>query len=769
MANVRKDLLDTLETRLVEPRRVALFGHRAVGKTTLLAMLYRQASTGQIPGVRLAAADPSTAEYLADRISQIEAGESPAGTLAETTLRLQLYQGQSRLDLMIKDYQGENVTLGSDAPIQEFFADCDAVLLCLDAEAAQNSTHARRRQQEVEALLERCQDRAVDGHVPPFALLVTRFDRVSQPETPTETQLVQLVEARFGMTRHALEQQSPGAAMFALSSYGPGSPENGRPPSELRPTGLAAPLTWLAEQLEQIDTQRLNRLFSLAPSEPARLGRCLLAFERRYPSSPAIHPLKHQLDSLQRRHWLLRGTCTALAAGVALAGLAGYDAWGYHATLKYEQSGQPATSVETQWNSLVAQHPTLPVFFPEKARLALKHRDQWQVRAATLRISAGSTDPTLPQQIQRIKEQAPDLAPEIARAEQAQQEATWKSLQVADVLAVEEPATHLAGVRRFLREFPDTPHKAAAVALAEQLEMTIAKREATDDRAAIDRLNRTMSLPGVSWRDLIEETRQLLNERPNSPYRAEIEELLEAGITRLDEAEIERARQFSRTNPANYTARREKYTDYLRAHGQDGKFVTEARQAIQALDRERDLTLYRQAYEHQVTHPDDVPAIAGLLRGYLETSPSGEFAAAAQQYLHWWERISTEDSYRVTLKRGRVEPGAGKLLAGAGPDLSVTITVAGVEYGPSPVIRDTRTPIWEYSFPSPVRWKYGDPVTIKIQDHDWNDTNVFTFTTSPGDKLAMRLLSGTVRPVKGGKTELRFRSDFQEPALPRPE
>jgi len=99
----------------------------------------------------------------------------------------------------------------------------------------------------------------------------------------------------------------------------------------------------------------------------------------------------------------------------------------------------------------------------------------------------------------------------------------------------------------------------------------------------------------------------------------------------------------------------------------------------------------------------------------------------------------------------------------------VTITVAGVEYGPSPVIRDTRTPIWEYTFPKPVRWKYGDPVTITIRDHDWTDSTLFTFTTSPGDKLAMRLLSGTVRPLKGGKTELLFRSDFQEPTLPRPE
>src|SRR3954470_5963203 len=93
MLDRRQAKLDTLERRLTGPKRVALFGHRAVGKTTLLAMFYREASTGRVPGVRLAAADAPSAESLAEKIGQIEAGESPAGTLAETELKLRLYHG----------------------------------------------------------------------------------------------------------------------------------------------------------------------------------------------------------------------------------------------------------------------------------------------------------------------------------------------------------------------------------------------------------------------------------------------------------------------------------------------------------------------------------------------------------------------------------------------------------------------------------------------------------------------------------------------------
>src|SRR5215217_2370593 len=191
MPNRRKTHLDALERRLTGPKRIGLFGHRNVGKTTLLAMFYRQASTGQVPGLRLAAADPASAEYLAAKIAQIESGEPPAGTLAETELRLRLYHGAARFDLIVKDYQGEHVTLGSDEPIQEFFADCDAVLLCLDPEGSANPADRRRRQQEVENLFERYLDRSDDGTTGrPVALMLTKFDRVlahAQAASSTET------------------------------------------------------------------------------------------------------------------------------------------------------------------------------------------------------------------------------------------------------------------------------------------------------------------------------------------------------------------------------------------------------------------------------------------------------------------------------------------------------------------------------------------------------------------------------------------------------
>src|SRR6185312_10925058 len=228
MATSRTTQLDDLEERLTGAKRIALFGHRNVGKTTLLAMFYRQASTGQVPGLRLAAGDASSAEYLAEKIAQIESGEPPAGTLAETELRLRLYHGPARFDLIVKDYQGEHVTLGSDEPIQEFFAGCDAVFLCLDPEGSSSPVERRRRQQEVENLLERYIERSEDARADrPVALLLTKFDRVlaraeseadAAPAGDTsddgvssipEPLVERVVDAHYGMTQHALAAHAP--------------------------------------------------------------------------------------------------------------------------------------------------------------------------------------------------------------------------------------------------------------------------------------------------------------------------------------------------------------------------------------------------------------------------------------------------------------------------------------------------------------------------------------------------------------------------------
>jgi GTPase SAR1 family protein len=148
------EALTTLAERMCRPQRIGIFGHRGVGKTTLATLLYREGVSGRIPGVRLAAADARTADYLSDKLLQLESGQPLPGTLAETDLRFHLYRQGGRIQLLLKDYQGEHVELGRSESIRDFLRDCDAIWLCLDAGITDTDELRLRRQQEIEQIVE---------------------------------------------------------------------------------------------------------------------------------------------------------------------------------------------------------------------------------------------------------------------------------------------------------------------------------------------------------------------------------------------------------------------------------------------------------------------------------------------------------------------------------------------------------------------------------------------------------------------------------------
>ncbi|MGC8644118.1 MAG: TRAFAC clade GTPase domain-containing protein [Isosphaeraceae bacterium] len=792
MSDRRTTRLDALEARLTGPKRIALFGHRNVGKTTLLAVFYRQASGGQVPGVRLAAADARGAEYLADKIAQIESGEPMSGTLAETELNLRLYHGPARFELVVRDYQGEHVTLGADEPIQEFFAGCDAVLFCLDPESSPNPADRRRRQQEIENLLERYIERSDDLSTDrPVALLLTKFDRVISratedgeesitvrgqidPRPGFEGPLVErIVDERYGMTRHALRQHAPDGAIFAVSSFGPGSKGN-RPPTVLHPWGLEGPLSWLAERLEERDRAQMEGLWDLAPSDLPRLKRCVAAYERRYPRSNGSVEYRLRLQALERKRKRRRLGKTVLAAAVLLAGVAGYDYLGFHLASAYERDNPPPL-VARHWSDFVAGHPSLPLFFPSLARQARLKEAEWTVKAARSQLESRAPVADLGARLEGIKEQAPQLAPAIRGVEEAceqvRHEERWKEVHAAalSLTAIDHPEQPLAQLDAFLREFPETSHRTEVLALACTLKTELASRHAAAERKIIDDLFRSGSLPGASLADLIDKARQFLADHPESTLRNEVQARLDEYLRRQDERDIDRARDYSRRHPASFAARIERFQDYLKNHQAGGRYISEAIEARDRILREWDVHTYRQVYDHSLAHSDDVAEIARRFRDYLRDHPDGRFASDARSYLTWWDKISVPGEYRVTLRRGEVEPSVGKYFSGGAPDLGVVLEVAGVVYGPSSVIRDSHKPIWDYTFPKPITWKLGDPITIRIIDYDWSASEVYTLNSSQGDPLAMRLLSGTIRPAKGGKTTLVFSSDFAIPVLSRPE
>jgi hypothetical protein len=781
----RASRIDVLEARLTGPKRVALFGHRNVGKTTLLAMLYREASNGRVAGMRMAAADPRTAEYLAEKIAQIESGEPMAGSLAETELSLRLYHGPSRFELIVKDYQGEDVTLGSDQPIKQFFADCDAVLLCLDPEGSADPIERRRRQQEVEHLLEGYIDRSEDGKVGrPVALLLTKFDRVlaglhAASESATESgiprELVErLLNERYGMTRHALAAHAPDGAVFAVSSFGTGALGN-RPPLELHPLGLEGPLGWVAEQLEASDRADMELLWKLGPGEVHRLKRCLAVYEKRYPRSNRSFEFRDRFKKLERKRGWRRNFRFAAALVVAVGGLAGWDVLAFERARSFEKGGEAPPAVARRWAEMLEWHPSLPIFWPSLGREARRKRDEWQVKAAGVQVANGTAPADLDARLGQLKDQAPHLRPAINAVEAAQamtrHDERWKAVQaeVLSLAALDDPAAPLKAIDAFLREFPQTSRRADALALARSLKDDLAKRQGAVDRQFVEDLVRSENLPTVSLSDQIERAQKFLADHPQSAVREQVNSRLEMYLQRLDEHDIDQARDFSRQNPTRFASRIEQFQNYLKSHQAGGRFVSEAMEAKDRILREWDVYAYRQAYDHAQAHPEDVAQVAQRMRDYLRDHPDGRYAADALRYQEWWDKISVPGQYHVTLRRGEVEKKVGKYFSGGAPDLGVVVEVAGAVYGPSTIIRNSHRPVWDYTFPQPITWKLGDPVTVRIIDYDWSASEVYVLHSKQGDPLAMRLLAGTITPTKGGKTTLVFASDFTMPVMSPPE
>ena len=113
----------------------------------------------------------------------------------------------------------------------------------------------------------------------------------------------------------------------------------------------------------------------------------------------------------------------------------------------------------------------------------------------------------------------------------------------------DEPEKPLAAVRQFLRDFPESPRRDEALALLKTFQGQAASRQASIERRAVDDLIRSEGLPDADFRDLIDRSQQFLAEHPQSQWRGEVERRIDDYARKLDDADIDRARQYSQAIP----------------------------------------------------------------------------------------------------------------------------------------------------------------------------------------------------------------------------
>jgi len=781
-----------LAERLCQPQRVGLFGRRGVGKTTFLTMLYREAVGGRLPQLRLAAADARTANYLSDKILQVESGQPLPATLGETELHFHLYHKERRFDLLVRDYQGEHVALGRQEPIRAFLRDCDAVWLCLDVSLAATPEQCLRAQQEAEQMVEDyLGEEATDAPPRPMGLVLTKTDLLDGDPAANGTAITALVQNQFGMARHAIQSHSPQRALLPISSLG-GSLN--RPPDsvparsasegtshpdsvparsasegtshpdsvparsasegtshpdsvparsasegtsqpdapardnaiQLKPSGLAGPLAWLADALQVQDEARLRQLWRLAPNGAGLLQRCVACLERRYPHSAVVAEHRRRLSELRRKQIRHQFVVVGSILAALMLSLWAYDAWG-HARTRHLADADNANlrAVRGLWQSYQFWHPTRHLFRPAAA----------QAERGMLH----------------------DLDERIREQERGEKLAEIKR-QAADGEA--DPETVWQEFRRFQEEYPeynlDETMQAFGTGL-QQRRQAERERRAREGLGELTRLETRSGLP-----ELLQKAERLLQEHAGTSQVPEIRRRLEFYLRRLDERDIETARAYSARQPFNFHSRREHFLRYLEHHPA-GAFVKEATTALPAIDIEWDRHDFRAVRDLFQSKPGELKELETRCRSYLTAHPTGRFREDAVRLLRWSEKVAGAGEYKVVLKNGAVDSAKGATVS-RGMNLSVELEVNGVIYGPSPKAPRGAEATWDYEFPRLIQWKLGDRVRIRVIDNYYWRRQVAEFVSEEGDPLALRMLSGT---ICSGKNRLLFESDFNMPVLPK--
>ena len=67
------------------------------------------------------------------------------------------------------------------------------------------------------------------------------------------------------------------------------------------------------------------------------------------------------------------------------------------------------------------------------------------------------------------------------------------------------------------------------------------------------------------------------------------------------------------------------------------------------------------------------------------------------------------------------------------------------------------------NFPAAWRWQLGDPIRVRVTDHDYWDRVILDVVSSDDDPIALALLNGE---ISVGASRVLFTTDFTLPSLP---
>ncbi|TMQ29281.1 MAG: hypothetical protein E6K70_25940, partial [Planctomycetota bacterium] len=303
--------------------------------------------------------------------------------------------------------------------------------------------------------------------------------------------------------------------------------------------------------------------------------------------------------------------------GERVRGSRGWAAGGPRAA-KFEAETQDPVSVLKRWQSYQAWHPTRHLFGLDStldeerhiANLGMRAREsEFSVQLAALRRLAGDPD---------------------SDADMAWQD--WHALRAT---------------------YPEMAAGAELQALGATLRVRREDQLTRRSQRAYDLLLKAEQ-DGADLSILLAHTDQFLGDYAGSRMEGDVRQRRSAYLARLEERDIEAARNYSARYPFHFQARRERYQRCLDKHP-TGAFAAEAASALKTIEAAWDKPDFRAVRDYFLDNPGAIAELVTQCRAYQAVHPQGRFATAVTDLLRWSERVTAPGEYRVILRNGLFE------------------------------------------------------------------------------------------------------------------
>mgnify|MGYP007059415717 CR=1 FL=1 len=477
----------------------------------------------------------------------------------------------------------------------------------------------------------------------------------------------------------------------------------------------------------------MERILADSKISIADKQRCIQAFADRYPSSEKIAEYQQELNQAKKRRRRVR---VALAAVLFL--ILGFGAYLYD-RLNYDKIQRLAAEK------------------PQEALTKLKEFQKWHPTRHLFAVTTPQEEEALERQLQTsiVEHRKEEL---VARLRAILKDSPLAKFDEVLTLTAKYRSETKAPLPDDLLILEADCRERAAETDLEELQREEGRLTPSEQGVVFVKNDPWIK----SMNTLVTHADGLLKKHASTRAVSFIRKARDSYLSRLDEHDYDIARAYSRRNPQSFQTRLERYRTYLERHPQ-GAYVTQVKEAIEAVDRLWDKHDFRAVRDHFRDKPKELKTLVALSEKYLLIHPKGKYRSHANELLRWAARVKGEREYQVTLVRGDFDSGKTRRWYTKGPDFAITIEVNGVRYGPSSIVKNNYHPEWKYTFPRPIRWKMGDKVRIIAIDYDYWNIKTLDHSSREGDVLSMCLLSG--RTHANGHT-LYFSSDFWVPKMP---